>query len=168
MTTIERLRVVEGRTLHLVDLENLIGDPWAKGPGVGETLKRYLELASWREGDLVYVASCPPIIAEVAFTPPVSCSFFAARGEDGADMRLLAQAPPEWVVRRFGRLVIGSGDGIFAARAAAVRDLGVGIEIVSRRDALSPRLTALQVPVALLPCEEDGLVPTGVIPRVAA
>ncbi len=155
MAAMDRLMTVAGRTLHLVDLENLIGDPWAKGPGVCEALKQHLDVAVWREGDLVYVASCPPVIAEVGFTPPVTCSLFAARGADGADLRLLAQAPPEWVVRRFERLVIGSGDGIFAARATAVRDLGVEVGVVSRPEALSRSLS--QLPVALMPSVSDDL-----------
>ncbi|MBA2632897.1 MAG: hypothetical protein H0U86_07870 [Chloroflexi bacterium] len=114
MGTVAQLPAVDGRTLHLVDLENLIGDPYAKGRMVTDALASYLCAAAWRPGDLVYVASCPPVIAEIGFTPPVPCRLFAARGEDGADLQLLAHAPPELVRRRVERLVIGSGDHIFA------------------------------------------------------
>ena len=38
----------------------------------------------------------------------------AVHGRDGADTMLLAQMPPELVAKRFARLVVGSGDGIFA------------------------------------------------------
>ena len=42
------------RSLHLVDLENLVGDPFAPAPLVHDTLARYLTvaaLAAGRPGD---------------------------------------------------------------------------------------------------------------------
>lgn len=42
--------------------------------------------------------------------------------------------------KRFGRVVIGSGDHIFAARAHAFAASGVRVTIVSRSDALSHAL----------------------------
>src|SRR5262245_24660548 len=51
-----------------------------------------------------------------AHTP---CRTLVAHGADGADLALVAQAAPEWVAKRFDRMVIASGDGIFAARAEA-------------------------------------------------
>jgi len=39
--------------------------------------------------------------------------------------------------------VIGSGDGIFAARALAVRDAGVAVQIVARAGACSNRFRGL-------------------------
>jgi len=150
MGTVAQLPAVDGRTLHLVDLENLIGDPYAKGRMVTEALACYLHAAAWRPGDLVYVASCPPVIAEIGFASPVPCRLFAARGEDGADLQLLAHAPPELVRRRVERLVIGSGDHIFAPRALAALEAGVSVGIVSRPEALSGRLVAIGAPVALM------------------
>ncbi len=47
------------RTLHLVDLENLVGDPYADGETAIAVLDRYLELAHWQAGDLVHVAVNP-------------------------------------------------------------------------------------------------------------
>ncbi len=128
------------RTLHLVDLENLVGDPRARGPVVRHTFVRYLELAGWRPHDHVIVASNPALILEVGFDPPVPCNVHAARGADGADLQLLAHAPPELVVARYGRLVVGSGDGIFATRAAHAHDLGVDVLVVARADGCSWKL----------------------------
>jgi hypothetical protein len=120
------------RTLHLVDLENLVGDPHATGPIVRHTFERYLELAGWVHGDHVIVASNPWMIADVAFDLTVPSSVHAAHGRDGADVMLLSLAPPELVVKRYGRLVVGSGDGIFAARATHAHDLGVRVLVVAR------------------------------------
>jgi hypothetical protein len=61
-------------------------------------------------------------MARIAFDLPVTCSRHAAHGRDGADVMLLSLAPPEHVVKRYGRLVVGSGDAIFVHRAQAVRD----------------------------------------------
>jgi hypothetical protein len=53
---------------------------------------------------------------------------------------LLSLAPPELVARCYDRLVIGSGDHIFAARAHTARDLGVEILVVARAGGCSSRL----------------------------
>jgi hypothetical protein len=53
---------------------------------------------------------------------------------------LLSLAPIELAAKRYARLVIGSGDGIFAARAAAVRERGVAVDVVARAAGCSRRL----------------------------
>lgn len=144
---------VAGRTLHLVDLENLVGDPEARGPRVRAALDAYLELARWTPGDHVIVASNPWLIGEVAFDLPVPCNVHAVHGEDGADTMLLAHAMPELVAKRYGRLVIGSGDGVFAARARAAINLGVGVLIIARPRCLSASLRNLGC--AVLPFDDS-------------
>ena len=52
---------------------------------------------------------------------------------------LLAHAPAELVIRRYSRLVEGSGDGIFVERAIAARAGGVGVAVVARADGCSTR-----------------------------
>ena len=52
-------------------------------------------------------------------------------------------APPELVVKRYRRLVVGSGDGIFAARAQRARDLGVDVLVVARDGGCSGKLRSL-------------------------
>ena len=117
--------ITSHRSLHLVDLENLVGDPRATGPIVRATFDHYLDVAGWQPGDHVVVASNPALVREVCFDLPVACNVHTAIGEDGADLMLLSHAPPEWIAKRFGRLVVGSGDGIFAARATHAHALGV-------------------------------------------
>ena len=128
------------RTLHLIDLENLIGDPVAKGPVVGETLDRFRTLAGWRPGDHAIVAANPGLLHELVFHAGRECVLRSVHGQDAADLYLLAGAPPEWVAKRFGRIVIGSGDHIFATRARTIRDLGVHVTVIARRDSLSGAL----------------------------
>ncbi len=119
------------RTLHLVDIENLAGGPYASGDEAVEVFERYLDASAWEPGDLVYVAANPGLMEKIAWRLPVECNLRAARGQDGADLALLAHAAPEFVARRFSRLVIGSGDHIFIERAVRARALGVGVVVVA-------------------------------------
>jgi hypothetical protein len=129
--------LTETRTLHLVDLENLLGNDRFGDGDAGVALERYLELARWEPGDHVIVAAHPDLVERFAFAPPVPCNIHAVRGRDSADVMLLAQAPAELLAKRFTRLVIGSGDAIFLARAKAARDHGVGVAVISRPTACS-------------------------------
>jgi uncharacterized LabA/DUF88 family protein len=61
-------------------------------------------------------------------------------GENGADLELLAILAQESVETRFDRVVIGSGDGIFALAAARLQAAGVNVTVVVRRGALSRSL----------------------------
>jgi hypothetical protein len=131
------------RTLHVVDLENLVGDPRATGAVVGDTFRAYLDAAGWQPGDHVIVASNPCLVREFAFHVDVPCNVHACRGTDGADMMLLSLAAPDFVARRYTRLVIGSGDGAFAALACSAQLRGLDVLIVSRPEACSRRLHRL-------------------------
>jgi hypothetical protein len=128
------------RTLHLVDLENLLGDPRATTDAALATFGAYLDVAHWSVDDHVIIATNPWLMTKIAFDLPVPASRHAVHGRDGADTMLLSLAPAELVVKRYGRLVIGSGDGIFTSRARAVRDSGVTVDIVARPDGCSARL----------------------------
>ncbi len=132
--------ITSRRSLHLVDLENLVGDPRAEARPALDTLGAYLDAARWRPGDHVVLATNPWLMARIAFDLPVTANLHAVHGRDGADTMLLAQAPPELVAKRYGRLVVGSGDGIFTQRARTVEDLGIPVEVVARADGCSMRL----------------------------
>jgi hypothetical protein len=117
--------------LHLIDLENLLGDQRKDPLVAGAGLAHYLELAAWRPGDHALVAAHPEIIKSIAFDPPVPCNARAVCGPDAADDVLLGNAPAEFVVRRYGRLVIGSGDHKFVRRARDVQAREVGVLVVA-------------------------------------
>jgi hypothetical protein len=141
---------VTTRTLHLVDLENLVGDPYADGATAIEVFERYLTASHWEPGDQVQVAVNPHLAVEVGWRLPVDCSLRTASGPDAADARLLAGAEPEFVARRFGRLVIGSGDHGFIANACAARRTGVGVLVVARPDSLASGWAAHGFPIVPL------------------
>lgn len=139
------------RTLHLVDIENLVGDPVAVGPLALGALKEYLEISGWREGDQVIIAANPALLLPIMYDIGVPCSVHPVKGTDAADQMLIGYAVPEWVAERFDRLVVGSGDHAFRDTACAVRDLGCSVVIVSRSRSLSNSLKGEAFGVRLLP-----------------
>jgi hypothetical protein len=62
----------------------------------------------------------------------------ARRG--GAGLTLLAYAQPDFVARRFGRVVIGSGDGAFSDLARELQQRNLRVVCVARGNSLSMRL----------------------------
>jgi hypothetical protein len=131
---------ISGRTLHLVDIENLVGNPRAETGVVLATVDAFLANAHWAPGDHVIVAANPGLMARVAFDLPVPANVHCAPGRDGADRMLLAVVSPHTTRACYGRLVIGSGDGIFAGRARAMADAGLAVEVIARPDGCSRRL----------------------------
>ena len=145
------------RTLHLVDIENLVGGGVASHGDIDDAFARYLALAHWEPGDLVYVAANPAFAREFVFDPPVPCNVHTAHGADGADLALLVHAAPEFVSRRCTRLVIGSGDHIFISRALQVRALDVGVVVVSRPENVHGGWRAHGFPVLDLTVDDERL-----------
>jgi hypothetical protein len=138
---------VRRRTLHLVDLENLIGDPEADAAVVRAVMAEYLAVSGWRVGDLVTVAVNPGLARRVYWDLDFGCNAHTVAGANGADLALLTHAAPEFIERRAGRLVIGSGDHIFVRRELAVRDRGVGVLVVARPGSVSSGRRAHGFPV---------------------
>src|SRR5215471_2716370 len=70
-TSPSRAAILAARSLHLVDIENLVGDPRADAETVLATFDRYLAAARWKPGDHVVVAANPGLMQKVAFDLPV-------------------------------------------------------------------------------------------------
>jgi hypothetical protein len=88
MGTTTQISTARNRTLHLVDLENLIGDPVAKGSIVVAALDRYRTLADWHPGDYAIVAANPCLLRELVFEPSADCAMRCVHGRDSADLYL--------------------------------------------------------------------------------
>jgi hypothetical protein len=140
--------VPAGRTLHLVDLENVLGDPWATGPDVAGAYEATLRAGRHQRGDLVVVAANRWLLAELGLVPHTSCQLLVASGPDGADRALLGWAEPGWIVARFDRLVVASGDGIFAELVRVVGACGRRVDVVRGRGGVAKQLGGAAVRVA--------------------
>lgn len=158
---LETLR--RGRTLTLVDIENLAGDPRPEAETVAEVRTALSDLGLVDRASLVVTACNHGAVLAVADGWP--CARHLVRsGRDGADKALLEVASGENVVQRFDRVVLASGDGAFATVAAALAAAGVTVVAVSRPDALSARLRLAVHEVRLLSAPPTRDVP----PAVAA
>lgn len=126
-----------GRTLHLVDIENLAATSRLDVATAARTVAAYRRRIAVRSGDHVVVA------ADVHNAVPAGLAWPGARlragvGPDGADAALLdAAADVPWVADHYSRVVIGSGDHAFAALATQLRARGVAVVVVAHRAGLS-------------------------------
>lgn len=135
-------RLPDGRTLHLVDVENLMGGALNGFTSVGSALDDYESAAGLREGDHMVIAAHPAIAFLAKLSRP-GRSIRPAHGKDGADFALLRDADVADLARRYDRVVVGSGDGIFAETVSRLVAAGVRVQVVSR-----PRSLAFQLRLA--------------------
>jgi len=127
------------RRLHLIDIENLVGDPLPSLSQVREAQGRYADCLAFGAMDQVEVASSHLTLVNAALGWP-HARYRIRSGLDGADQALLDVLRHENVARRFTHVAIGSGDHLFAEEAAHLAAQGVWVTVVSRRRGLSPQL----------------------------
>ena len=128
------------RRLHLVDIENLVGDPRPSLSQVRQVRSLYASCLAFGAMDQVEVAaSSHRTLENAAFGWP-RVHYRARYGPDGADLALLDVLQHEDVAGRFTHVVIGSGDHLFAEEAARLAAQKVHVTVVSRRGSLSAQL----------------------------
>lgn len=140
-----------GRAIHLIDIENLAGDPFVAAPEALTRLEQYRQIAQHGEGDLTVVAANRYLLDDIVFDMPFTALFRRATGRDGADLALLGEAPADWVCRRFSRLVIGSGDHLFTDLADVALASGLSVTVVGRRASVAAAYSSLGCEVRTLP-----------------
>lgn len=118
------------RAIHFVDIENLAGTARPDGSQVEAIRRAYEALDVFGPADLVVLACNHGAAPEVRFAWP--CGELRQRsGEDGADLALIEAMNLRVVADRFGRIVIASGDRIFAAHAACLAARGLEVVVVT-------------------------------------
>ena len=127
------------RTLHVVDIENLVGTGVPTLALVADVQGRYLARLDLGVCDQVVMAASHRGLLDAACGWP-HARYRVRSGKDGADLELLDVLEHENVAARFSHVVIGSGDGIFGRTAAGLAACGVRITVVSRRGSLNPGL----------------------------
>jgi hypothetical protein len=128
------------RRLHLVDIENLAGDPQPSLGQVRQVRGLYADCLAFGAMDQVEVAaSSRRTLENAAFGWP-RVHYRARYGPDGADLALVDVLRHEDVAGRFTHVVIGSGDHLFAEEAARLAAQGVWVTVVSRWRSLSAQL----------------------------
>jgi hypothetical protein len=123
---------MNGRTLHLIDVENLASSPRLDLPTAARTAETYRRRITVREGDHVIVAADVRNAVAAGLAWP-GARLRAGTGPDGADAALLdAVADTGWIAGHYRRVVIGSGDHAFAALASDLRARGVAVVVVAQ------------------------------------
>lgn len=128
------------RSLHLIDMENLAG---STSFGIAEVVRiaaRYSEVADVGPQDHIVVASSHRTASQTWFGWPPNVRRLVRSGANGADLASIDVIRKECVADRYARLVIASGDSIFAELAARLQSDGSAVTVVSRRTSLSRQL----------------------------
>jgi hypothetical protein len=138
------------RTVHLIDADNLLGDPATTDRArIEAVFEAYRRAADFRVGDQVILATgCNGAhVLEVELAWP-GAEHRRRAGADGADLELLDAA--EWLAasQRFDRVVIGSGDLIFCVALDVLRAADIRVDVVARPRSLAQGLRV---------CAGDGL-----------
>lgn len=120
------------RTLHILDIENMVGEDHARGDGeqFRDALERYASVSGMLDNDPVMVG-CHPGLAFVAQeTLGHRGQIFARRGQDGGDTALLDALDVDFVAARFHMVSLGSGDHIFAPLVAELVGRGLLVTVI--------------------------------------
>lgn len=120
------------RALFLIDVENLCAQPrWAGAEEALTAITTALFVGDWREGDHVRIAANPRLVADFVWHVDVESRIYPRWGPDGADRALLEHLSPGFVADRYDRLVVASGDHIFADLVTDAVRAGVAATVVS-------------------------------------
>lgn len=128
-----------GRTLHVIDVENLAGTPYVSVEEAGWVVQRYRSKVGVADGDLGVIGCNPGAAYDVKPAWP-DALLRVRRGANGADLALLAELHADEVARRFARVVLATGDHIFSTPAWALRRAGVVVAVAVGRGALASDL----------------------------
>lgn len=120
-----------GRTLHVIDVENLVGGSAVDLDAVAPALAAYRRSVAVAEIDHVVLGTGP----RLAFAAKVAwpgAQLRVGRGVDGADRALLTALESRFVAARYGRVVVASGDHAFCGLVSSLRALGTAVVVVTR------------------------------------
>lgn len=145
------------RELHLIDIENELGTGEVRAADISRFRTFYLEANQVpNNAHIVVATSSSQSLLEAAVGWPGARTVWLP-GEDGADRALLEVAYEENVEKRYDKVVIASGDHIFAEAAESLQNLGVKVKVFARAVFISVILRAACKDVELYSAEEFSL-----------
>lgn len=140
----------DGRRIHLVDVENLVGHANLSREDVALCAAAYRGLGVLGPRDLVVVGCHPAERLAVGLGWGGPLRIVGRRGPDGADLALMDVLDHERVDRRFADLVIASGDGAFAEPVRRFARRGLRVTVVAPVRSVGRRLRSV-AGLALVP-----------------
>ena len=131
------------RSLHLIDLENLCGSGLPPTSLIEQVWNTYRYGVPTSPEDH-YIVGTSHVFAKRAWfvLPAQGIQRRARSGRDGGELAILTDLDLAHTVRRFDRLVIASGDGMFSQTAKTAREHGLHVHQVSGLGICSRRLAA--------------------------
>lgn len=133
----------QGRTLHLVDIENLIGDGGATTQMIRTVWETYRAVAGIHEGDTVFIGCASYTGRNALLAIQDNVRFIWRNGEDGGENALMDMVDPGWAARRFEWVVIASGDGGFVPWVRQARARGIKTWLISGNAQVSVALRGI-------------------------
>ncbi len=146
----DRRRPGSDRALVLVDAENIASVALPSELRCTADRAELRRALGVRESDHVIVASSHRAARAVWWAWPAARRIVKS-GPDGADLALLRAVDVDDVCSRFTRIVIASGDGIFADLAIELTDRGAEVIVIARRGSISDRLARSASRTVVLP-----------------
>lgn len=119
------------RTLHVIDLENMCPQGQVTPTTVQRVWRLYLSRVGVYNDDGVMVGVDGRGAFTVADVLPSGIRLLTGRGRDGADRALLSHIDIGWAKRCFERVVVASGDHVFAPVVRDCQAAGVPVELVA-------------------------------------
>jgi len=136
----------------VIDLENLVGSMTAGASVVAQVFRAYVAAARSQPGDRWAIATSHFAARRLMMNWPQRSGLRRLRsGPSGADHALLDIMRVQQNLNRVGRVVIGSGDGIFAGIAAELRSRGIRVIVVARKGTVAWTLRRAVDELRLLP-----------------
>jgi hypothetical protein len=124
-------RNLRGRTLYLVDIENMVGSNEPTCGQVAQTQRRICTAIQPCAGDHTVIAASHHNALAMIYGWTGSAQRKMRSGIDGADLALLESLEDiPWVAARYQRVVIASGDHAFAFAVASLRAAGVEVVVI--------------------------------------
>ncbi|MEY4396709.1 MAG: hypothetical protein RLZZ40_465 [Actinomycetota bacterium] len=120
------------RAIHLLDIENLMGTPYFTAEEVRHFKQLYMTSDFYEDGDQIVIATSNARGLVDAGAGWGDARYTFQHGADGADLALIEILHSEHIADRFGRVVIASGDGIFADEVRALVAAHVDVHVVAR------------------------------------
>lgn len=129
------------RELHLLDIENLLGGSRFTAADVAQFRDFYLEHNHVADdAHIVIATSSAQGVVEAGLGWQRARTIFRC-GHDGADLALLEVINTEHVVERFTKIVIASGDGIFADAVDRMFQQGLDVTVFAPALAVSAQFS---------------------------
>ena len=156
-TKFSRNAAIAVRELHLVDIENELGTSRPLAKDIARFREFYIKRNNVPvDAQIVIGASSGATMLEAGVGWPNARPEWIA-GPDGADRALISVALDENVDKRFGRVVIASGDHIFSDAAERLQALGVHVTVFSRAVYLSNKLRDVCADIRTFSSRDFGL-----------